>query len=83
MRGTTLCSQTARQDAENIFGISSLPMGDANIACAKYPLGYTNKNTGLLKVGKTMTNAPENANFIDIFTESNSAYGHRLIGFKQ
>lgn len=84
--GTTLCSKTARENAERIFGVR-LGSGDAIDVQTRYgPVGMRNSPDPARSPTEISSGLPPNdpkANFADVFTGSKSNYGHRCVAFKK
>lgn len=84
--GTTMCSKTARENAEYLFGLR-WPRGDAIEVQNSYgPIGKRrtgNVNDPVEIALKLPTGSPREANVADIFTGSKSQYGHRAMAFRR
>lgn len=84
--GCTLCSKTARENAERIFGVR-LPRGDAIDVQNAYGATGVRKSPDPARVPTEVSSglppSDPNANFADVFTGSKSEYGHRAVAFKR
>ncbi|MDQ1343893.1 MAG: hypothetical protein QG650_613 [Patescibacteria group bacterium] len=84
--GSTLCSKTARENAERIFGVS-LRRGDAIDVQNSYgPTGLrqsSDPSRSPTEISAGLPPSDPKANFADVFTGSKSEYGHRCVAFKK
>lgn len=84
--GSTLCSKTARENAERIFGVR-LRRGDAidvqNSYGAEGLRHSSDPSRSPTEIASGLPPSDPNANFADVFTGSKSEYGHRCVAFKK
>lgn len=82
--GSTLCAQTARENASRFFGVD-LPRGHAIVAQRSYSRSGERKAKNAsapVEVVTRLPNDPENGvNFADVFTSSKNVHGHRCVAF--
>lgn len=82
--GSTLCAQTARENASRFFGLD-LPRGHAIVAQRSYgKLGERGPKgvAAPVEVAPRLPQSPEpGVNFADVFTSSKNVHGHRCVAF--
>ncbi len=83
--GSTMCSKTARENGERLFGMR-LPRGNAiDVQNGYGPEGLRHSDDPTkspIEISNGLPPSDPKANFADVFTGSKSEYGHRAVAFK-